>query len=92
MCGFLAQLGYIVICGDAAEGLGDSMYESVIYVRGKIQGLGADAQIEKMKKSDYNKVAGLLRLAGLSHDPKTFKRVASAKTLYHFDADKNQKF
>ena len=31
---FMAQAGRIVICGDAGDGLGDSLYEAVIYVRG----------------------------------------------------------
>ena len=32
---FMAQAGRIVICGDAEDALGDSLYEAVIYVRGK---------------------------------------------------------
>jgi glutamate synthase domain-containing protein 3 len=32
---FMAQAGRMVICGDAGDGLGDSLYEAVIYVRGR---------------------------------------------------------
>ena len=39
----MAQAGRIVICGDAGDALGDSLYEAVIYVRGKVSSLGADA-------------------------------------------------
>ena len=40
MSAFMAQAGHLVICGDAGAGLGDSLYEAVIYVRGRIHSLG----------------------------------------------------
>lgn len=89
---FMAQAGRLVICGDAGDALGDSLYEAVIYVRGKIKSLGADAQIEPMTDADYAAVKELLGRAGFNHDPKDFKRVASAKTLYNWNADANQEY
>jgi methylamine---glutamate N-methyltransferase subunit B len=89
---FMAQAGRMVICGDAGDALGDSLYEAVIYVRGKIKSLGADAQIEPMREADYQAVAELLAQANLSFDPKEFKRVASAKQLYHWNADAQQEY
>jgi len=89
---FMAQAGNLVVCGDAAENLGDSLYEAVIYVRGKVKSLGADAQFEPMSDTDYATVAGLLNAAGLKHDPKSFKRIASARSLYHWNADANQEY
>ncbi len=89
---FMAQAGRIVICGDAGDALGDSLYEAVIYVRGTIKSLGADAQIEPMSESDYQTVDELLEKAGLNYNPKEFKRVASAKQLYHWNADANQEY
>ncbi len=90
--GFMAQAGTMVVCGDAGHALGDSLYEAVIYVRGKIKSLGADARIEDMNDADYRKVAALLDQAGFKHDPKEFKRVAGAKTLYNWNADANQEY
>jgi glutamate synthase domain-containing protein 3 len=84
---FMAQAGRLVICGDAGPGLGDSLYEAVIYVRGKINGLGADAREEEMSASDFTSLTGLLQKAGLKHDARSFKRVASARTLYHWNSD-----
>ncbi|MEJ2632920.1 MAG: protein glxC [Acidihalobacter sp.] len=92
MSAFMAQAGHLVVCGDADPGLGDSLYEAVIYVRGEIRGLGADARIEPMQEADYAKVAELLIKAGFDHDPKTFKRVASARSLYHWNADHFQEY
>ena len=89
---FMAQAGRIVICGDAGDALGDSLYEAVIYVRGKVRSLGADARFEPMTEADYAAVRELLERAGLAHDPKSFQRVASAKSLYHWNADANQEY
>ena len=89
---FMAQAGRMVVCGNAGDALGDSLYEAVIYVRGQIKSLGADAQIEPMSEADYATVAELLAAAGLSYDAKGFKRVASAKQLYHWNIDAKQMY
>ncbi len=89
---FMAQAGRLVVCGDAGDALGDSLYEAVIYVRGAIKSLGADARIEPMSPADYEAVTQLLAEAGFAHDPTEFKRVASARTLYHWNADANQEY
>lgn len=92
MSAFMAQAGHLVVCGDAGHGLGDSLYEAVIYVRGKLRGLGADAREEPMSEHDYATVRELLQKAGFAHDPREFKRVASARTLYHWNADAYQEY
>lgn len=89
---FMAQAGRIVVCGDAGDALGDSLYEAVIYVRGTIRSLGADAQIEPLSEADEQAIADLLSKAGFSYSPREFKRVASAKQLYHWNADANQDY
>ena len=89
---FMAQAGRMVICGDAGDALGDSLYEAVLYVRGTIRSLGADAQIEPMGDADYQVVGELLAAAGLNHDPRDFKRVASKRELYHWNADADQEY
>jgi len=90
--GFMAQAGRMVICGNAGDALGDSLYEAVIYVKGEIKSLGADAQIEPLGDADTTALAGLLAAAGLDHNPRDFKRVASARTLYHWNADADQEY
>jgi glutamate synthase domain-containing protein 3 len=89
---FMAQAGRLVVCGDAGDGLGDSLYEAVIYVRGQIKSLGADAREEPMTDADRAALKDLLGKAGLSHDPASFKRVASKRELYHWNADANQEY
>jgi methylamine---glutamate N-methyltransferase subunit B len=89
---FMAQAGRMVICGDAGDALGDSLYEAVLYVRGEVKSLGADAQYEPMTQTDLDAVRALLAAAGMDHDPVSFKRIASARTLYHWNADANQEY
>lgn len=91
---FMAQAGRMVICGNAGDALGDSLYEAVLYVKGDIKSLGADAQVEPMGATDIASVTELLNAAGLNtaHDPASFKRIASARTLYHWNADADQDY
>jgi glutamate synthase domain-containing protein 3 len=89
---FMAQAGRMLICGDAGDGLGDSLYEAVIYVRGKVRSLGADARFEPMGERDHAAVRELLAAAGLSHPGGEFKRIASGRTLYHWNADAKQTY
>ncbi|MBI1398169.1 MAG: protein glxC [Betaproteobacteria bacterium] len=89
---FMAQAGHLLVCGDAGHALGDSLYEAVIYVRGRIRSLGADARIEEMTDVDHAKVRELLDRAGFAGEPEEFKRVASARQLYHWNADANQEY
>lgn len=89
---FMAQAGRMLICGDAGEALGDSLYEAIIYVKGTVKSLGADARFEEMQESDFAVVTELLERAGFKYDPKSFKRIASAKQLYNWNADANQEY
>lgn len=68
----------------SGDALGDSLYEAVIYVKGRIASLGADARIEPLTEADLAALGTLLQAAGQAHDPKDFKRVASARALYHW--------
>ena len=92
MSAFMAQAGTLVVCGDAGANLGDSLYEATIYVAGKIHSLGADAQEEPMTAAHVARVSDLLAKAGIAHDPKSFKRVASKRSLYHWHADAGQDY
>ena len=62
---FMAQAGRIVICGDAGDALGDSLYEAVIYVRGKVRSLGADARFEPMTDARPRRRQGSAGRGGL---------------------------
>jgi len=93
MSGFMAQAGTILIGGNAAESLGDSLYEAVIYVGGKIKSLGSDAQFAELGADDVRVVKELAGMAGFSHiSAEDVTKVVSAKQLYNFDSLKDQKY
>ncbi|HUB24589.1 MAG TPA: hypothetical protein VL992_04095 [Tepidisphaeraceae bacterium] len=93
---FMAQAGRLLVCGDTGPGLGDSLYEAVIYVSGKIEGLGADARQQPMTSADYAIVAELLARAAsvgtIAASAATFKKVVSARTLYHWNSDNHKAY
>jgi glutamate synthase domain-containing protein 3 len=85
---FMAQAGNFVILGDAGEGLGDSIYEAKVFVRGKVKSLGADCEKKKTSPEDRKILADLLVKSGFSDaNPDSFQQYGSARTLYHFHVD-----
>jgi len=84
---FMAQAGTLVVCGDAGEALGDSLYETVIYVKGKVHSLGADCIEKPMATKHLKQLKQLLKSAGAEADPTHFKRYGSARQLYNFKVD-----
>ena len=82
---FMAQAGNLVICGDADDGLGDSIYETVIFLKGKVNDLGADCIEKKMHPEYFETLTKLLNEAKLDDDPKDFRRYGSDRKLYNFD-------
>lgn len=87
MSGFMAQSGRIVVLGDAGAGLGDSIYEAQIFVRGAVAGVGADCIEKPMAARHIEALADLLAKAGMDADPAGFRRYGSARKLYNFHID-----
>ncbi len=85
---FMAQAGNIVVLGDAGEGLGDSIYEANLFVRGKVKSLGADCEEKTMTAESRQILVDLLNKSGyVDIDPDSFTQYGSARTLYHFHVD-----
>ncbi len=60
---------------------------------GKIPSLGSDARIEELTRPTSSASRGLASAAGFGHiEPGERDRVASARTLYNFDALKDQRY
>jgi methylamine---glutamate N-methyltransferase subunit B len=88
MSAFMAQKGCLVVCGDAGDALGDSIYEAHLYVRGEVASLGADCVEKEMREHHLAELRGLLERAGANDcDPAEFRRYGSARRLYNFDVD-----
>jgi len=86
---FMGQAGNLVVLGDAGEALGDSLYEARLFVRGKVESLGADCIEKPLDEQHKAEIALLLRAAGLNGavDPSSFRCYGSARKLYHFHID-----
>lgn len=86
---FMGQAGNLVVLGDAGEALGDSIYEARLFVRGKVESLGADCIEKPLEDQHKAELAQLLAAAGLNGavDPGSFRRYGSARKLYHFHID-----
>jgi len=88
MSAFMAQSGNLVVLGDAGDALGDSIYEARLFVRGKVDSLGADCIAKEMRAEHLELLQGLLDRAGVTGvKPSEFKRYGSARTLYNFNID-----
>ena len=71
------------------KALGDSIYETVIYMAGKPKSLGADCIEKKMTKKDLLKIDELLSIGKNKKNFKSskFKKYGSARKLYNFKID-----
>jgi glutamate synthase domain-containing protein 3 len=86
---FMAQAGNLVVLGDAADALGDSIYEAHLYVRGRVKSLGADCIEKPLHHHHRTELRQLLDAAGIGGaiDINSFRRYGSARRLYHFHID-----
>jgi glutamate synthase domain-containing protein 3 len=84
----MAQKGSLVVCGDAGDSLGDSLYEAHLYVRGSVASLGADCVEKELRAEHLRELRELLALAGVDDvDPSAFRRYGSERRLYNFHVD-----
>ena len=89
MSAFMAQKGRLVVCGDAGDALGDSIYEARLYVRGAV----ARPRRRLHREGDARRAPSpssreLLERAGVDDvDPGEFRRYGSARRLYNFHVD-----
>ena len=88
MSAFMAQSGTLLICGNAGDALGDSIYETVIYLAGNPKSLGVDCEEKKITKKDLIKIENLLKKGNIKKfKSKNFKKYGSARKLYNFKID-----
>jgi glutamate synthase domain-containing protein 3 len=87
MSAFMAQKGRLVVCGNAGDALGDSIYEARLYVRGEVAGLGADCIEKEMRDEHVAELDELLGRADTGLGASEFRRYGSARRLYNFDID-----
>lgn len=87
MSAFMAQAGNLIVLGNAGDSFGDSIYEARLFVRGKVDSLGADCVEKEVRPEHLEFLAQRLRDADLDADPASFRRYGSARELYNFHPD-----
>ena len=83
--GFMMQRGHQIICGNANDGLGDSMYDGVIYVGGKIASLGVDCVPGEMTDEDHEFINRKFEIHDLGSPPQ-LQKFECGKVLHNYDA------
>ncbi len=81
--GFMMQKGRIIVCGDAADGVADSMYEGTIYVGGQVGRPGSDVVEEQTSEPEQDEILALLDFWKLAAPP-SFRRLVSGRALWNF--------
>ncbi|HEX5559420.1 MAG TPA: hypothetical protein VFX13_17525 [Gaiellales bacterium] len=84
MNGFMMQRGHQVICGDVGPGLGDSMYDGIMYVGGKVKSLGIDCVEGEWTDADTEFIERKFRIYDLGSPPE-FQKFVCGKKLYNYD-------
>jgi glutamate synthase domain-containing protein 3 len=87
MSAFMGQSGNLVVLGDAAADLGDSLYEPNIFVRGDVESLGADCIEKELRPEHVDTLTKLLAAADMTAATSDFHRYGSARQLYNFHPD-----
>jgi methylamine---glutamate N-methyltransferase subunit B len=84
MTGFMMQRGRQIHCGDVGPGLGDSMYDGILYVGGKVKSLGVDCVEGEWTDADTEMIERKFRIYGLGSPPQ-FQKFVCGKKLYNYD-------
>jgi glutamate synthase domain-containing protein 3 len=84
MNGFMMQRGRQIICGDVGQGLGDSMYDGIIYVGGKVKSLGIDCVPGEWTDADTEFIERKFSIYELGTPPE-FQKFVCGKKLYNYD-------
>ena len=79
MSAFMAQKGALVVCGDAGDALGDSIYEARLYVRGAVASLGADCVEKELRDEHVGGAARAARARAASTTPTLPSSAATAR-------------
>jgi methylamine---glutamate N-methyltransferase subunit B len=84
MTAFMMQRGRQIILGNVGHGLGDSMYDGVIYVAGTVASLGIDCIEGEWSDADTELIERKFRIHGLGSPP-AFQKFVCGKMLYNYD-------
>jgi hypothetical protein len=86
----MMQKGVMIVCGDASDGIADSMYAGTVLLGGRHGELGADAVFAEMEPQDRELIAATLDRWQFPGRPETFRKLVAGKRLWNFDRSERQ--
>ena len=87
MGAFMAQKGCLVVCGDAGDALGDSLYEARCTCAARSPASAPTASRRRCATSTGPRSRRCSPAAEIDADPADFRRYGSARQLYNFKVD-----
>jgi methylamine---glutamate N-methyltransferase subunit B len=83
----MMQRGRIIILGNVGINLGDSMYDGIIYIGGKIESFGSDAITAELTEDDKSWLKRKLKVAeiGENFDVSKMTKIVAGKKLWNYD-------
>jgi hypothetical protein len=74
----------MIVCGDAADGVADSLYAGTVFLGGRHGELGADAVFEDLTEADRDLIAAALQRWQVAGPPGSFRKLVAGKRLWNF--------
>jgi glutamate synthase domain-containing protein 3 len=84
MAGFMMQKGVMIVCGDAADGVADSLYAGTVFLGGRHGELGADAVFADLTASDHEVIAATLEQWQVARPAAGFRKLVAGRRLWNF--------
>jgi hypothetical protein len=78
------QKGVLIVCGDAASGLADSMYAGTVFLGGSHDELGADAVFEDVASADRELIGTALERFEVRSPSAGFRKIVAGRKLWNF--------
>jgi hypothetical protein len=72
------------VCGDAADGVAESMYAGTVFLGGRHGELGADAVFEDLTADDREFLGAVLERHGVAAPAAGFRKLVAGKRLWNF--------
>ena len=82
----MAHAGRIIALGGAGDACGDSLWGGEVWLAGPVGSLGVDSRIEEPEEGELAAVEELLDARGLGGPRREWRKIVSARRLWHFES------
>jgi glutamate synthase domain-containing protein 3 len=86
----MMQKGILVVCGDAGDGVADSMYAGTVFLGGRHGELGADAVFEEVTDADCEMLGVALAKWRVRSPAAKFRKLVAGRRLWNFQQSERE--